>query len=101
MEKDPELLKILHPIQDPEIFISIVELGLIYGIEKVGEDIKVDLTLTSPACPLGPQLKVQVEQVLKEQVLGVKNVEVNFVWNPPWDPKVHCSEEAKMQLGIF
>ena len=102
MEKDPQLLEFLRPIQDPELFISIVELGLIYGVQKINpETIQVDLTLTSPGCPIGPQIMAQVEQVLKSEVPEAKTVEVRLVWDPPWDPKVNCSEDAKMQLGIF
>lgn len=101
MQKDEKLLELLRPVQDPELFISIVELGLVYGIEQKGEDVNVDLTFTSPACPLGPQLMAMVEQVLREQVSGVKNVHVNVTFDPPWNPKEHCSEDAKMQLGIF
>lgn len=102
MEKDPQLLEILHPIQDPELFISIVELGLIYGVEKVdSENIQVDLTLTSPGCPLGPQLIEEISRTLKEKCPEVKNVDVRLIWTPPWDPRVNCSEDAKVQLGIF
>lgn len=102
MQKDPELLELVRPIQDPELFISIVELGLVYGIERLNEEtIRVDVTLTSPGCPLGPQIKEEVEKILKEKVPGIKNVQLEFVWDPPWDPRVHCSEDAKMQLGIF
>ncbi|MBI3019320.1 MAG: DUF59 domain-containing protein [Deltaproteobacteria bacterium] len=102
MQKDSELLELLRPIQDPELFISIVELGLIYGVEKTdSQNITVELTLTSPGCPIGPQLMAQVQQTLLEKVDGVKNVDVKLIWDPPWDPKVNCYEEAKMQLGIF
>ena len=102
MEKNAELLEVLRPIQDPELFISIVELGLIYGVEKNDpENIVVELTLTSPGCPIGPQIMAQIQQTLLEKVQGVKNVDVKLIWDPPCDPKVNCSEEAKMQLGIF
>ena len=102
MQKDAELLELLRSIQDPELFISIVELGLIYGVEKIDpENITVELTLTSPGCPIGPHLMAQVQQTLLEAVKGVKSVDVKLIWDPPWDPKVNCSEEAKMQLGIF
>ena len=102
MEKNAELLEVLRPIQDPELFISIVELGLIYGVEKNDpENIVVELTLASPGFPIGPQIMAQIQQTLLEKVQGVKNVDVKLIWDPPWDPKVNCSEEAKMQLGIF
>lgn len=102
MNKDSELLELIRPIQDPELFISIVELGLIYGIERVdSETIQAHITLTSPGCPLGPQIMSEIEKILKEKIPEVKNVRVELVWDPPWDPKVNCSEEAKMMLGIF
>ena len=101
MNKDQKLLDVLRPLQDPELFISIVELGLVYGIERIGDEIKVELTLTSPACPIGPQLKAQVEQVLQSEFPEIKQIDVQFTFNPPWNPKEHCSEDAKVQLGIF
>ncbi len=102
MEKDPKIIEFLKPIQDPELFISIVELGLIYGAEQVDpETVNVDITLTSPGCPLGPQIIAQIDQTVKEHIPTAKNVNVRLVWDPPWDPRVNCTEEAKMQLGIF
>ena len=100
MNKDEKLLAVIEPIQDPELLMSIVELGLIYRVEWVEDTIQCDMTFTSPACPVGPQLKAFVEQALNT-VEGAKKVEVNVVWSPPWNPKEHCSEDAKMKLGIF
>ncbi|MBI4041572.1 MAG: DUF59 domain-containing protein [Deltaproteobacteria bacterium] len=101
MQKDPELIKLLEPIHDPELMMSIVDLGLIYGVERTAQDtIKAEMTFTSPACPVGPQLKAAVEQAL-QVVEGVTCVQVDIVWTPTWDPRVHCSEDAKMKLGIF
>ena len=100
MQKDPKLMEVLTPIQDPELLMSIVELGLVYGVEQVGDVIKVELTLTSPACPLGPEIIAAVEQTLG-QLEGVKRVDVQLVFIPPWNPREHCSEDAKMKLGIF
>lgn len=92
----------LRPIVDPEIGFSIVDLGLVYGVE-IAEDgglVKVDLTLTSPMCPLGPQLMEAVETVVSS-LEGVKSAKVRLVWNPPWDPKRHASEDVKAMLGIW
>jgi len=96
-----EILEILRPIQDPELGISIVDLGLIYGIE-IEEDgkIHVDMTLTGPGCPLGPELKHQIRETLMQQPF-ITDVTVELVWFPPWDPYTMCSEEAKMELGIW
>lgn len=92
----------LRPVVDPEIGFSIVDLGLVYGVEiaENGGLVKVDLTLTSPMCPLGPQLMEAVETVVSS-LEGVKSAKVRLVWNPPWDPKRHASEDVKAMLGIW
>ena len=100
MSIDKELIEFIRPIQDPEILMSIVDLGLIYRLERSGDQVSCDMTFTSIACPDGPQLKASVEQALQE-VEGIKQVDVPVVFSPPWNPKEHCSEDAKMKLGIF
>ncbi len=85
---------------DPEIPVNIYELGLIYTID-IGDDgkIKVEMTLTAPACPSAQELPEQV----KEAVLGVQGVtdcEVETVWDPPWDPS-RMTEEARLQLNMY
>jgi metal-sulfur cluster biosynthetic enzyme len=92
----------LRPIVDPEMMISIVELGLIYGVDVDPEEEKarVRMTLTSPMCPVGPQIMAAVKGSV-EQLPVVKVCEVELVWSPPWDPRVHASEEAKARLGIW
>lgn len=96
-----ELKDLLRDVEDPELRMSIVELGLVYGVE-IDEDgqVTVDMTLTSPACPIGPMLQGLVFHKLN-QVDGVEDVEVNLVWTPPWDPRVMASEEVKMALGLW
>ncbi len=95
------LREILRGVEDPELRMSIVDLGLIYGVE-VDEDgmVSVDLTLTSPACPVGPMLQGMIFHKLMATP-GVEDVEVNLVWTPPWDPRTMASEEIKMALGIW
>ena len=92
----------LLPIMDPEIGISIVELGLIYGIgvDPEKRKITVKMTVTSRGCPVGPQILSGVEAMCR-RMEGVDNVEVQLTFEPPWDPKVHCSEDAKAVLGIW
>jgi metal-sulfur cluster biosynthetic enzyme len=93
--------EVLKQIEDPEIRLSIVELGLIYYVKIDDEGlVTIDMTLTSPACPVGPMLQGQAYHLLT-QMEGVEDVEVNLVWDPPWDPKTMASEEVKMQLGIW
>ena len=96
-----QLLDVLRDIEDPELRISIVELGLVYHVD-IDEDglVTIDLTLTTPACPIGPMLQGQAYHMLT-QIDGVEDVEVNLVWEPPWDPKTMASEEVRMQLGVW
>jgi metal-sulfur cluster biosynthetic enzyme len=90
----------LRTVVDPELGVNIVDLGLIYGIEIKESDVDVKMTLTSPACPLGAVIQAQVHQALKK-LPWVKEVKVNLVWSPRWDPRLMASEDAKMQLGIL
>ncbi|MEE8422318.1 MAG: iron-sulfur cluster assembly protein [Dehalococcoidia bacterium] len=96
-----EILEVIKGVEDPELRMSIVDLGLIYGVEiDDGGMVTVDMTLTSPACPVGPMLQGQTYHVLM-QMDGVEDVEVNLVWDPPWDPKTMAAEDVKMMLGIW
>ena len=98
---EEQLWEVLRQIEDPELRLSIAELGLIYRVHLDGDGIvTVDMTLTSPACPVGPMLQGQAYHLLT-QLDGVEDVEVNLVWDPPWDPKTMASEEVRMQLGIW
>ena len=96
-----DLMEVVRAVEDPELRMSVVDLGLIYGIEIDDEGMTtVDMTLTSPGCPVGPMLQGQIYHVVS-QLPGVEDVEVNIVWDPPWDPRVMASEEVKMMLGIW
>ncbi|PCI33704.1 MAG: SUF system NifU family Fe-S cluster assembly protein [Elusimicrobia bacterium] len=96
----------IAPVEDPEIHVSIAELGLIYGAEisdskeSGGKKIKITMSLTSPACPYGPMLLASVHGVLAK-LPGVRDVDVDLSFDPVWDPKTMASEEAKDELGIF
>ena len=96
-----ELRSVLQTVQDPELHMSIVDLGLVYGIyiDEQGV-VTIDLTLTSPACPIGPMIQGQAYHLLT-QMDGVEDVEVNLVWDPPWDPKTMASDDVKLMLGIW
>lgn len=91
----------LKAVEDPEIKMSILDLGLIYDVE-VGEDgfVTVTHSLTSPGCPVGPMIQGQIYHVLM-QLPGVVDVEVNLVWDPPWDPREMASDEVKLALGVW
>jgi metal-sulfur cluster biosynthetic enzyme len=90
----------LWEVNDPEINLSIVDLGLVYDIEFEDGVVTVTMTLTSPGCPLGPIIRGEAYAKLKE-LPGVKDVDVNIVWSPPWDPRTMASEDVKMMLGIW
>ncbi len=96
-----DLIEILKPIQDPELHLGLVDLGLIYNVEVDQENKKatVDITLTSPGCPMGPEILSAV----KKTVMGVgfEDVLVNLVWEPKWDPHTMASDVAKDALGIW
>jgi metal-sulfur cluster biosynthetic enzyme len=98
---EEQVREVLTSVEDPELHMSIVELGLIYGVEVDDEGmVTVDMTLTSPACPVGPMLQGMIYHKVMD-IEGVEDVEVNLVWNPPWDPREMASEEVKMTLGIW
>lgn len=87
-------------IYDPEIPVNIYELGLIYDIRVSDEcDVEIEMTLTSPNCPVAETLPVEVEEKVKV-VEEVRNVKVNITFDPPWD-KDMMSEEAKLELGMM
>jgi FeS assembly SUF system protein len=90
----------LKEIYDPEIPVNIYELGLIYGID-VGENghVGVTMTLTTPHCPVAESMPGEVELRIGA-VLGVGTVDVNLVWDPPWDP-AKMSDEARLELGML
>ncbi len=96
----------IAPVEDPEIHVSIAELGLIYGAEITdaketdGKKVKITMSLTSPACPYGPMLLASVHGALAK-LPGVRDVDVDLSFDPVWDPKTMASEEAKDELGIF
>src|SRR5579884_3401042 len=100
---EEDVRQALKSVYDPEIGISIIDLGLVYGVQ-VDEDTKnivIDMTLTTPACPLGPVIKTQAHAVLTNRWPAVNDVDINLVWTPRWDPRIMASEEAKAELGIW
>jgi metal-sulfur cluster biosynthetic enzyme len=88
----------LTNVIDPELGLDFVELGLIYGIELDGGDVHVTFTLTSPGCPIGPQVSEQIEEFVSE-LDGVESVSSSMVFTPPWTPEL-MSEDAKFALGF-
>lgn len=93
------ILEALESVYDPEIGLDIVNLGLIYDLNVDDEgNVDIKMTLTTPGCPLTATIEEAVRAVL-ESIDGVKNVNVQIVWDPPWNPSM-MSEEAKQILGI-
>jgi metal-sulfur cluster biosynthetic enzyme len=100
MPDDAALLDALKQVVDPELMVNIVDLGLIYTVNQDDEGkVFVEMTLTSPACPAGPQL-LQQSKMAVERVEGVKEATINLVMSPPWTPE-RMTDDARDQLGIF
>jgi metal-sulfur cluster biosynthetic enzyme len=95
-----DIREALKAVVDPEIGLDIVNLGLIYQVQVEDNNVKVEMTLTSPGCPVGPMLQSQVYGVAAG-FPGARNVQVDLTWTPPWDPRTMASEEAKDILGIW
>jgi len=90
----------LREIFDPEIPVNIYDLGLIYGVDISPEaSVAVTMTLTTPHCPVAESMPAEVE-LRVGSVPGVRDAEVNLVWDPPWDP-AKMSDEAKLELGML
>ena len=94
------VIEALKEIYDPEIPVNIYDLGLIYGVDVSPEaDVMVTMTLTTPHCPVAESLPAEVE-LRVSSVPGVRDAEVNLVWDPPWDP-AKMSDEARLELGML
>jgi len=87
----------LSNVIDPELGLDFVELGLIYGVEVDGGSVEITFTLTSPGCPIGPQVTDQIKEFVGE-LDGVQEVNATMTFSPPWTPDL-MSEDAKFALG--
>jgi metal-sulfur cluster biosynthetic enzyme len=92
-----EVREALTNVIDPELGLDFVELGLVYEVEVEGEEVYITFTLTSPGCPIGPQVTEQMEEFV-EELDGVSRVYPKMVFTPPWTPEM-MSEDAKFALG--
>ena len=88
----------LRRVKDPEIGLNIVDLGLIYEVSVDGADVNVDMSLTSPGCPAGPQILHEAEEQVRS-LPGVGGVNVNLVWSPPWTPE-RIEPRVRAYLGF-
>ena len=94
------LIEQLKTVFDPEIPVDIYELGLIYKVDVSDDkDVAIDMTLTAPGCPVAGEMPGWVEDAVRE-IPGLRNVKVDLVFDPPWDPS-RMSDEAKLQLNMF
>jgi FeS assembly SUF system protein len=94
------IIEALKTVYDPEIPVNIYELGLIYKIDVEDDNtVKIEMTLTSPGCPVAGSLPGEVEEKVRA-VEGVKDAEVEVVWDPPWNPSM-MTEEAQLELGLL
>ena len=97
MVEEEEVIEALGNVIDPELGLDFVELGLVYGVEIDGGKVTVTFTLTTPACPIGPQVSEQMQEFVGE-IEGVDDVVCNMIFTPPWTPE-KMSEDAKFALG--
>ena len=91
-------MKVLKECYDPEIGISLVDLGLIYDVQVKNDKVHIRMTLTTPGCPMHAFMVKDVEENVKK-MKGVKEVKVELVWGPPWTPD-RMSKDAKKKLGF-
>ena len=104
MEDEGAVRAALQEVDDPEMGISIEDLGLVYAVRfeqgESGIRCEIDLTLTSPGCPVAPEIMAAAHRAILS-VDGIEDAHVNLVWTPRWNPRVHASEDAKMDMGIW
>jgi len=94
-----EILELLKTVEDPELGVNIVDLGLIYNVQIESSKITVEMTFTTPFCPYGATIQAEVTESL-EKINGVEKVELNVVFDPAWD-RAMMNDEAKIQLGLL
>lgn len=98
MVSEEDILQALHGVNDPEVGVNIVDLGLVYSAEIQSDSVRIVMTMTTPACPMHSFLTEEVREAILVQYEEVENVSVELVWDPPWSPHV-ISEKGKRQLG--
>jgi metal-sulfur cluster biosynthetic enzyme len=88
----------LRLVIDPELGVNVVDLGLVYRVDVADRDVRVALTMTTPACPLGDALVAEAEEAIRTRVPDAARVQVELVWDPPWSPSM-MSDAARERLG--
>ncbi|MBJ90285.1 MAG: SUF system Fe-S cluster assembly protein [Woeseia sp.] len=98
---EEQITAALKKVYDPEIPVDIYEMGLVYGVNISEEkNVTIRMTLTSPGCPVAEQMPGMVQHAVNTFVQGVRDVDVEIVWDPPWTPDL-MSEAAKLELGFM
>lgn len=98
MPTEQDVRGALHNVIDPEVGLNIVDLGLIYGVEISADKLRIDLTMTTPACPMSEMILDNARQALASLVPEDTEIELNLVWEPPWDAS-RMSEYAREYFG--
>jgi metal-sulfur cluster biosynthetic enzyme len=98
MASEEQILQTLRRVNDPEVGLNIIDLGLVYSAEIRGDSVHIAMTMTTPACPMRSYLAAEVREVIFDQHEDVQSVSVELVWDPPWSPQM-ISESGKRQLG--
>jgi metal-sulfur cluster biosynthetic enzyme len=99
MPTKDDVLVALHRVEDPELGMDIVDLGLVYDVEVDAAKVKVIHTLTSMGCPAGPMIQDDIATTVRETFPDVEDVELELTWDPPWTPE-KMSDDAKFILGF-
>ncbi|MGC8642434.1 MAG: metal-sulfur cluster assembly factor [Isosphaeraceae bacterium] len=99
MPDQEALISALKKVKDPELNVNVIDLGLVYSIQTQDDQVEVEMTLTSPSCPAGPEILRNAASAL-EQVDGVAKANIRLVLSPPWTPD-RMSDAARDELGFF
>ena len=99
MPSKNDVLEALRQVEDPELGMDIVDLGLLYDVEIEGPKVKITYSLTSMGCPVGPLIAQDIDRAARE-VPGVEEVDLELIFDPPWTPE-RMSEEARLELNMF
>ena len=94
-----QIIECIKTVMDPEIPVNLYDLGLIYSIKNLNNNVVIDMTLTNPNCPVAGQMPENVAKSI-EQIYGLRSIEVKLVWKPTWSKDL-MSEDAKLALDIF
>ncbi len=97
---DHDILLALKDVLDPELGVNIVDLGLVYRAERTREGIVVEMTMTTPTCPIGEMMTEQAELALRQRFPDAASIHVHLMWDPPWSPELMTEEGRRMLGGV-